>query len=313
MVRVLDIWDECKKIVGNNSDAFTFRRITDAVELLANKGDFDPLLGSLDICVTSKIVTLPPEVETILALNMIGCPAAARDELFQFHLNGPGTCGQAIRYEWMDLAEACTYRELACPGQLYGYCVDPADENCEFWIYGLDESQNVIRTETPGGWRDGWKVPVFRAHQALPADAPIFSRITRVQKPVTVGPLHLTTVDAGTEVLLGVYQAKETVPNFRRIQLSTCVPWVRIKFRRRTFEINSRYDLIPLHSSQAVIMMLRALKAYDSPGGLPEAEAFEATAVRWLTEEQYSRNSPVAHPIQVLDAAPLIDSYDHMM
>jgi hypothetical protein len=78
------------------------------------------------------------------------------------------------------------------------------------------------------------------------------------------------------------------------------------------FAILSRYDLIPLHSAQAVIMMLRALKAYDSPNGLAEAEGFEATAVRWLTEEQYTRSPAVAHPIQVLDAAPLMDACDHM-
>lgn len=314
MVKVNDIWDEAKKIVGNSNDSFLFRRITDAVELLANKGDFDPLMGSLDICVASRVVTLPPEVETILALNMIGCPAAARDELFQFHLNGPGSCGAAIRYEWMDLSEACTYRELACPGQLYGYCTDPGDENAEVWVYGLDTSQNVIRTKLENGtWRDGWKLPVFVSHQALPEDAPIFSRITSVRKAKTNGPIRMTTIDGGTEILLGVYQALETVPKFRRIQLSSCVPWVRIKFRRRTFEITSRYDLIPLHSAQAVLMMLRALKAYDSIGGIPEGEAYEATAVRWLTEEQYTRNPPVAQPIQVLDAAPLMDCYDYMM
>jgi hypothetical protein len=313
MVRVIDIWDEAKKIVGNSSDTFLFRRITDAVELLANKGDFDPLVGSLDICVASRVVTLPPEVETILALNMVGRPAVARDELFQFHLNGPGSCGAAIRYEWMDLAEACTYRELACPGKLYGYCDDEQDENAEVWVYGMNASQNVIRTEVSEGvWRDGWKLPVFQSHQSLPENAPTFARITSVRKPLTVGPIRMTTVDSGTEVLLGVYQANETVPKFRRIQLSTCVPWVRIKFRKRTFTITSRYDLIPLHSAQAVIMMLRALKAYDSPQGFAEGEAYEATATRWLTEEQYTRNPPVAHPIQVLDAGPLADDYDHM-
>jgi hypothetical protein len=45
---------------------------------------------------------------------------------------------------------------------------------------------------------------------------------------------------------------------------------------------------------------------------MAEAEGFEATAVRWLTEEQYTRSPAVAHPIQVLDAAPLMDACDHM-
>lgn len=310
MIRVLDIWDEAKKIVGNGSDTFLFRRLTDAVELLSNKGDFDPLLGTLDICTASRVVTLPPEVETILGCNMMGHPAIARDELFQFHINGPGSCGPVIRWEWTDLSDACTYRELPCPSKLMAYCVAPDDVNAEVWIYGLDQNQNTVRTQMPDGtWRDGWKIPVFQYITALPASAPTFSRITGVQKEPTAGPVRLSTTG---NVLLGVYQANETTPKYRRIQLSRNTEWVRIRFRRRTFNVASKYDLIPVASTQAMIMMLRALKAYDTPGGLAEAEGFEATAVRWLTEKQFVSNPPVVHPIQVVTASPLLEPYEFM-
>lgn len=310
MIRVIDIWDECKKIVGNASDEFMFRRLTDAIELLASKGDFDALLGTLDICASSKIVTLPPEVETILAVNMVGVPALARDELFQFHLNGPGSCGRSIRHEWMDMSQSPTYREIACPGRLYGYCATADDNGAELWVEGLDESQNVIRTEvSPGVWRNGAKIPV---HTTTPGDgSPYFSRITRVQKPVTYGPLRMTTVTGTDEILLGVYQAHETTPLYRRIQLSSCVDWVRIRFRRRSLTIRSKYDLIPIEPTQSVIMALRALKAYDEPGRFAEGEAFEATAVRWMVERQHTLSSPTVHPIQMLDGADaLLDKYD---
>jgi hypothetical protein len=320
VVRVADIWTEAVKIVGNSDRAFLFQRLTDAVELLSIKGDFDPCLGTLDICTNSRVVTLPPEVETILGCNMVGHPAIPRDELFQFHINGPGLFTNSefnsgidateVRYEWMDLSDACTYRELPVPSKLIAYCVDDADVNAEVWIYGLDEHQNIVRTKLADGtYRDGWKIPVFKFLTALPADAPIFSRITKVQKALTSGPIRFSTIG---NVLLGVYQSNETVPAYRRIQLSRNVPWVRIRFRRRTFSVQSKWDLLPVNLRQAVIMMLRALKAYDSAGGLAEAEGYEATAVRWMTEKQFTNNPPVVHPIQVLDSSPLMESNDFM-
>lgn len=320
MIRVLDIWEETKKIVGNADEKFLFRRITDAVELLANKGDFDPLLLTLDITTHGRTVTLPPEVETILGCNPCGHPAVARDEFFQFHLNGPGShgwgqwggseFGPEIRYEWMDLNDFPVYRDIECPDKLIAYCLEAADVNSEIWVRGMDQNGNEVRTQLKDGtWRDGWKVPVFQFLTTLPPESPIFSRITGVSKAVTGGPIRLSTVGG---VVLGVYQGNETVPKYRRIQLSRCVPWVRIRFRRRTFAVRSKYDLIPVANTQAVLMMLRALKAYDSPGGMADGEACEATAVRWLTEEQFTSNPPTAAPIQVLQSAPLLDAWDHM-
>jgi hypothetical protein len=313
--RLVDIYPEVQKIVGNSNTTFLLRRVTDAVELLANKGDFDAMLGTLDICVTSRIVTLPPEVEVILGCNMVGTPAMARDQLFQFHLNGPGTCGSAVRYEWMDLGDTCTYRELACPGRLYGYCYEATDEEAALWAEGIDTNGNVIRTEiSPGVWRDGYQVPVFQTFHAADADAPIFARITRIRKPLTVGPLRVTTIagEGTDEILLGVYQSYEVLPLYRRIQLSTDVDWVRIHYRKRSLEVRSIYDVLPIAPAQAIIMALRALKAYDSPGGFAEGEAFEATAVRWVTEDQMTRRPNVVHPIQVSDQSALLDSYDTM-
>jgi hypothetical protein len=313
--RLIDILPEVQKIVGNSNESFLLRRVTDVVELLANKGDFDALLGTLDICVSSRIVTLPPEVEVILGCNMVGTPAMARDNLFEFHLNGPGSCGAAIRYEWMDMGDTCTYRELACPGRLYGYCYETADEQCEMWAEGLDTNGNTIRTEvSEGNWRDGYKIPVFKTYHAADADAPIFARITRIRKPLTAGPLRVTTIagEGTDEILLGVYQSYETLPKYRRIKLSTEVDWVRIYYRKRNLEVRSRYDILPLAPAQAIIMGLRALKAYDSPGGFAEGEAFEATAVRWITEDQMTRRPNAVHPVQVSDASPLLDSFDSM-
>lgn len=314
MVVVNEIWDEVKKLVGNSSDDFAFRRITDAVELLAQKGDFDHLIGTLDTRAHGTLVTLPNDVEVILGLNMLGRPAAARDALYEYHLNGPGSCGKPIRFEFMNQAESPIFREIACAGKLWGYCTDVADVNAELWVTGLDENQNEIYTTlSDGSKRRGWKVPVTVDSQAQPSDAPNFFTITSVQKPVTKGPLRLTILNGTEEILLGIYQAYETVPLFRRIKISRSCSWLRLTFRRRQFAVRSRYDLLPIAPKQAVVMMLRAMKSYDEPGNLALAEAQEATAVRWMKEKQHSLTPATVQPLQVLDGADaLADQHDHI-
>jgi hypothetical protein len=308
MVPVTEIWEEVQQITGNSRDDFNYRRLTDSVELLANKGDFDPLDGYLDICVQDMIVTLPPEVETIRALNMAGNPAVARDGLFKFHLNGPGQFGPTLEWEWVDLGVYPTYWDIQVPKQLIATCQDSRDTNCDFWVYGFDDKRNVIRTETtPGNWVDGYKIPVFTTQQALPPNAPTFGRITRVRKAKTNGPVELQTLDG---VKLGVYQPNETEPRLRRIRLSQKVDWVRISFRRKVFKVQSQYDLLPVNNSQAVLMMLRAIQLYPKDPGT--AEALEATAVRWATEEQRTSNAPVAQPFEVQGINGLVDQDDYV-
>lgn len=314
MIPVSDIWEDAKKIVGKVSETTLLRRITDAVELLANKGDFDPLAGFVDICADNCLVTLPREVETIYGVNIAGVPAVGRDELFRFHLNGPGDCGVGLTWEWTDLRETCTYRELVCPSKLIAFCQRLEDENSEFWVEGWDENGNVLRTEVSDGvWRNGIKVPVFVDQQALPDDTQTIARIKPggIRKAVTAGAIRLLTLEGSDQTgqLLGVYQWDEVAPAFRRIKVSQNCGWVRIAYRKRTFALRSQDDLIPLHNSMAVILMLKAIKRYLDPDGLAEAEGLESTAVRWLGEEQRTRAPVVAHPM-VVQGQGLMDPED---
>ena len=111
MFPVSDIYTECAAVTGTDNESVVFRRITDAIELLANKGDFDPLFGVLDIRVQDRFIALPNEVEAVLSLNIEGNPAVARDQLFQFHLNGPGEEQGSLKWEWADRGDSPVYAQ----------------------------------------------------------------------------------------------------------------------------------------------------------------------------------------------------------
>lgn len=300
MFTVEDIYDDAQKIVGTCADNVLFRRITTAVELLANKGDFDPLIGFVDLCVQDRNVTLPREVEMIYGLNVSGRPTLGQDQFFSFHLNGPGDF-QTCDWTWRDGGDAPTYRDLTAASKLIAFVTHEDDADSELWAYGYDEQNNWIRSEVDGVMVDGYQVPTVLGYALPDADAPTFTRVVRVRKAITKGPIRLGSYDNSfsTGTLLGIFQWNETEPLYRRLTLgrSGCKT-VRIAFRRRTFKIVSRTDLIPLHSTEAVLAMLRSMKAYANDD-IALGQGHEATAVRFVSEEQETRSPNVTFPIQV--------------
>jgi hypothetical protein len=313
MIAVSEIWAQAKQILGVNKDDVVYRSLTDAVQLLANKGDFDPLFGYVDIETTSRIVALPREVDSVIGVTIADNPAVPRDQIYIFHLNGPGAADAAFGWEWMDMGHWPVYRQPEYPSKLIGFCGAPEDENCEMWVEGYDAEGNEVRTKVGDTWVNGWKVPVFMSQNASADDAPLFGRITRVRKPVTAGPIRLSTLtnDDQTDMLLGIYGYNETEPTFRCIRLNADAAYITIAFRKKVFKLTSQTDLIPLNNSQSILMMLRAMKAYDEDNHAL-GEAREATAVRWAIEEQSARQAPTVNPIQVHGANALIEQGDYV-
>jgi hypothetical protein len=299
MIPVSDIWEEIKKINGNCNETVAYRKLNRAVELLANKSDWDPLVGNVDISCDDQTVTLPPEIETPIAVSYGKWPALPRGELFRFHLNGPGdSCGSGCLRWWQAEREAVTYSDLCTPRQIVVSACNADDAGQVVWVYGYDADRNVVRSKQDGVWVDGYPYTAATS-PALDASSPTFSEITRVRKPVTAGALNIWTVVAGVaDTLLGVYAWDAEEPRFRRLKVDRVTNLVRIHFRRRNFKLRAQTDLIPLHNAEAVVMMVRALKYYDD-ADFTNGSAAEATAVRWLTEEQFTRNPTIAEPVQV--------------
>ena len=315
MILVSEIWDETKKVLGNCTDEVGYKKLNRAIEILANKSDWDPLTGFIDIVCNEaalgpapvpntapgRWVALPREIETPLVVSCGPYPALGRDKLFQWHLNGPGGRCVCVDWRWWeDGPEAVTMRDLPGPAPLAATADDPTDIGRVLWVYGWDAANQPIRTDVEGVMTEGYPVTVQETFIADP-QAPVFARIARVSKPESTGPMKLWSVTAGAlDTLLAVYAWDDTEPVFRRLLIDRPSDVVRIHFRRRNFAVRSQTDLIPLHSAEAVIMMLQALNSYKDRE-FDIAMASEATAVRWLTEEQASRNPQIAVPIQVLD------------
>jgi hypothetical protein len=302
MLTVADIWEDAQEIFGHNNERKLLRQITDAVELLANKGEVDPLVGAVDICVDGQCITLPREVETPLGVNIAGRPAIGRDELFSFHLNGPGDFDQSCDYSWVDAGGFPTYRDLVCPAKLIAFIDRPEDEGKKLRVFGFDSENRPLRSEENGVWVDGYLVPTIYGYALPDSTAPSIARITFILKDRTAGNVRLSSYENSTSTgtLLGVFEPDETKPYYRRIKINRSADWVRIVYRRRSLELFSQNDRILLHSRPALQLAMHALSKY-AESDIASALAFEAQATRLLTEKQNVLTPPIANPIQVHD------------
>jgi hypothetical protein len=129
-----------------------------------------------------------------------------------------------------------------------------------------------------------------------------------------VAPIRLSSKDNTelTDTLLAIYRPTwGTEPMFKLITLERTANWVRVLFRRKMRKVSRPEDLIPLHSSEAVLMMLRAGKCYDEMQ-FEAGMGYEALALRWLDEEQKSRRAQLWSPPQVNPGSTLGPGADYL-
>lgn len=316
MFTVDSIWSAVERALGTCDEDTIFDRINRAVEILCTEADFDPTIGFVDLCVDrDNCVTLPDEVEAVLAVNIGGSPTQAHDKWFQFHLNGPGIgTGGSCHYDWFDRGQ---YPVITDPGSKF-YVVASleleADANTLLRVYGYDEYDQWITTVEDGVAVDGFLVPTAYGVSVPNPEAPPMKRITRVSKAVTQGAVTLATLDfdgPSSGELLGYYRPYETEPQYRRIRLSKGCSWARIGYKKKVFTLVRRSDLIPLHSAQAVILMVQALTKFDNDR-LEDGQNYWRTAVSLLIKKQHSINPPSGPTIQVADRNLIADKHDRL-
>lgn len=316
MFRIDDIYDEAKNIIGACQDTKLFRWCGDVVTMTANKGDFEGWKGWIDICTSGDdhCLTLPREVETVLAVNIGGRPTLGFGTLFNFHLNGPGDCRTRCDWSWQDQGNwHSTYRDLVTPAKLVAHLQTSDDNNKELVVFGYDTNGNVLRREEGGVWKNGYRVPTIYGVAVPDSGAPTIARITGIFKAPTVGSIRLsTTDDSGTTgVLLGVFEPDETLPQYRRIRLNKACTWARVAYRKTTPTFTSRYDHVPLRSRLGFLLGIQARKHY-SDNRIAEAHALEVDAVRLeLEAQQVVEPTGTFNPIQMFEGDSLRDKSDY--
>lgn len=311
MLLVSEVLPEVQRVLGGVSDTEALSRLNHAVDILSVESEWDPMLGYIDVCVCGdRFVTLPHYVGTVLSVAICGVPAQGHDRWFKFHLNGPGMNFTETGFHWVDGFPVCTFREPPRAGSYLGLALEAqADQGKEFRVFGFDVDGNWIRS----GGKDGWLVPTTFGSTAPGVAAPAFRKVTRIAKPGFTGLVRLYTVDQNgtTSTQIGEYFPHENVPQYRRIQVSQPGGWARIAFRRTTQKVSAGDDLIPLHSTYALLLMVKALKKFDEDR-FDEGYRYKAAAVNFLTKKQESLEVPGGPSVQMATANLIASKRDRM-
>jgi len=300
---VNEILQPARRILGACDLHLLLEHLTNAVEVLADSGEFDPLTGYVDLCTERQsILTFPRDIDTVHAINIGGNPSIGRDQLYNFHYNGLGDCRTPCGWSWQDLGPVPTLRELAAPSKLVAFVENEQDAGSELWVYGFAPDGTELRTISGGVAVPGYQVPTIYGYALPDANAPLIARVTRVRKAETLASLKLTSFDYGndTGTLLGVFQWDELEPSYRRVKLHRTADWVRVAYRKAFFSLKSVDDLIPLPTKPPYTMMLHAMKYYDE-GDLARAAGYEATARRWLGEAVEAHATNTQATLQIND------------
>lgn len=267
-----DVIDRVKAVIGRCDEQTVFEYLSDAVEVLSNKGNLDPLVCYIDVpTVNGNELVLPDFVDDVLKVNINRKPAFARGRLFEFRQNTDGTViGDELGYTWADRGDKPVQVDPVGTFQL------KASENNAVRIYGLDSDGKPVYTNGEEG---------YTATTTLAG--PTWSKIMAVKKFSTTGYVNLF---AGTTQIAS-YEPKNYEPNFRVIKVSKSASAVRMLVRRKTYVISSPYDWIPINSRIAITYMVKSLVLGRKQSDVKEVQYYEKQATQYLLEKQNSHNA----------------------
>jgi hypothetical protein len=198
--------------------------------------------------VLGQVITLPPEVKTVLAANLnYPCP------------NGSSDCSSwlqqviQVRNRWYEMIPGgpagygpnsfipCSPNVLLDMGTGYSTIADvataanpqivrvyadvpqPASEGAVF-INGLDVNGNQLISYDAQGYHQALSIPIPIQGQNYSDSLIQVSQINTVTKPVTVGRIRLYAVDpnTGTQTPIAIYAPNDVAPDYRRYRLTWC-------------------------------------------------------------------------------------------
>lgn len=310
-----DIFDDAANIFGQIGTLKIYDKITECIELLGNRGQYDTMTMWCDIWKAANteyvnvnshnkgtgVFVLPRFVETVLALNFNGRPGQARNRWFEYNLNGWEE--ETTRSDWRTWDDfgstpiinllpndPATRKPLGV--YLSAVAANALDEDISIMVYAYDLAGNQIYVN--GQW--GIPVPCKAGSVTPLAGVPAISRIERITKVKSTGfiTLNAYTDAAGTQgqLQLGFWYPDETEPNYQMIRVPRAsANRVRIRFRRRWAKISSLNDPIPLRSRTAMTTMMQAMAARESGKSDPSAIAtMEMLAVKYLNDDELAAN-----------------------
>ncbi len=293
---VADLYDFACEVFGPIGQRQIFDRMTEAIELLANLSNWDPLIGYVDInTFDSFYVTLPQYVDQILAINVNHSIGSFRNQWHEFHMNGLGQdndqadavgsnrpCGG-----WEEVGEMPCAFPLAAPSYLVAAPLSAVDNGTEFRVWGIDVNDLPVY-----GPDRNLGIPITCQQNSFDISTQTlpFKRIDRIVIGSPQSFLQLYATD-GTQYLqnLGTFWPNIAEPKFRIIRIGQKAVTVRLRYKKRLVKITSLTDPVHMRSRSAMMNALRAIQTSTTD---PQGGGLLLEAAKQLLQREWRSTHP---------------------
>ncbi len=292
------------------SDARVFNYLNRAIRRLLPKGKWVGTYQNYRICVANDCITWPRQIATIEAVNVANHPITIRNSWYEFLESGPGTQTSQSGIKLVDRGECCAFDDItkgATDRKIKIYTDVNEGAGKTMILRGYDNNGQEIRTQVGGTWIEGEKVAIPTTAVAPTLSTKYFSKLTRVIKPVTSGPVRLyeyNTTTGENARALAYYEADETLPWYRRSFIpglsrqhtgATCEnASVEVAAKLRYYPVANENDFLLIGNLDALEEETRALVHFDNRS-FPEGYTAEKFAISLLNDElaSYLGDGPV--------------------
>jgi hypothetical protein len=297
VLTVADLYDAACDIFGPIGQPKLFDKFTEAIELMSNMSNWDPLIGYVDIVTwDSFYLTLPQYVDQVLAINVNKSTGSFRNQWFEFSMDGLGQdndnadsvgsnrpCGG-----WEEVGEMPCAFPLWAPSYIVATPVNGVDDNTPIRVYGIDVNDLPIYSKTDRnlGARITCEQNSFDiSDQQLP-----FKRIDRVVIGEPQSFIQLYATD-GTQYLqyLGIFWPNVAEPRFRVIKIGQKAVTVRLRYKKRWIKITALTDLLQVRSRSAVLDTLRSIQTGMQD---PQSAALLRASAKTLLNAEWRATHP---------------------
>jgi hypothetical protein len=285
---VADVRSVLEPIFGPNS---FMAILNDVRERAFISGKWKGAVVEVDFDSSSGFITLPYEVECVLAMTYNRMPALTYTQFHTYTINGPGEIQDTLNWPGVliDMGDGfVTQVDISTTGVLK-IVTDAADDGKQIRLFGKDENGDQIFDS------DGLQGELITCATPFVNTTHQFSVLTGIQAtpdPATVMQKFWSIYDAGN-TLLSTYYPGESRPCYRRYRTGQAEQAIRLICQRRFIPVRNESDWVWPDSMAALRIGFQAWK-FDDGSDSQKAEENWSRYINLLNQEaKYSRGGGI--------------------
>ncbi len=296
-------------------DARVLDYINRAIRRLFPKGDWVGTTQRYAICTNKGCLTWPREITAIREVAVCKTAWVVRSGWWEFLPGGEGLQVQSAcaGNNLIDRDRVCSFNDItagAIDRKIQVVSAVAESASAVITLQGYDENGQWIRTVVGGVYIEGEQVAISTT-PTLSVNK--FTRLTRVIKPITVGPVRLYEYSVNTSTViqqLAYYEYDEKIPDYRRsfvpllssiaaaCQNSCATTQVVVMSKLGFIAAIRDTDILQIGNTQAIVEMARGLRAYQE-GNQALGFSQERLATFLLNQELRDENPPDTVPATI--------------